>query len=152
LFSAARLNEIVAPLRRKEVKIRSLLTRSAHVPMWIAGIALCLGATAGTIAIVRSIPASYASTPDGGAPSKNGAAPSGSTDLAAAQSTSERRNRGWCSGCGVVESMRQIEPSGEEITIRFRDGGTIVLNEATRRSWQLGNRVIVIGGLNASGP
>jgi len=26
-----------------------------------------------------------------------------------------------------------------------------VLNEATRRSWRLGNRVIVIGGLNAPG-
>jgi hypothetical protein len=36
-----------------------------------------------------------------------------------------------------------------EITVRLRDGSTTVLKEASPRTWRLGNRVIVIGRLNA---
>jgi hypothetical protein len=36
-----------------------------------------------------------------------------------------------------------------EITVRFRDGSTTVLNEASPRTWRLSNRVIVIGRSNA---
>jgi hypothetical protein len=42
-------------------------------------------------------------------------------------------------------------PAGKlyEITVRFRDGSTTVLMEASPRTWRLGNRVIVIGRPNA---
>ncbi|MEO8188312.1 MAG: hypothetical protein ABI580_13215, partial [Burkholderiaceae bacterium] len=93
--------------------------------------------------------------------------------------TINRRNRVRCRDCGVVESIGQIERSGDvgrpdtvavkiargaasgasgsaiaaramtqsdyEITVRFRDGSTTVINEANPGAWQLGNRVIVIG-------
>jgi hypothetical protein len=36
-----------------------------------------------------------------------------------------------------------------EFTVRFRDGSTTVLSEASPRTWRLGNRVIVIGRSNA---
>ena len=132
-------------------------------PLWIAGIALFLLAGSGTVAIVGSIPASYASIPDEDAPSHRPAAPRKIEDTSAVdsevpgaipQAAGNRRNRAWCSACGVVESIRQIDPAGEvgrqELTIRFRNGETTVLNEATRRNWQLGNRVIVIGPPSAS--
>jgi len=32
------------------------------------------------------------------------------------------------------------------ITIRFRDGGTAILNEASPRNWRVGNHVVVISG------
>jgi hypothetical protein len=144
--------------------MRTPFIRPIRKPLWIAGIAVCLLAASGTVAIVGSIPASYASIPDEDAPSHGAVAPRGSenarvsdpqANAAITQASINRRNPAWCPACGVVESMREIEPSGEvgrqELTIRFRDGGTIVLNEATRRSWRLGNRVIVIGGLNTPG-
>lgn len=135
--------------------MRTPFKRPIRKRLWIAGVAACLLAASGTVAIVGSIPPSYASIPDEDAPTQRAATQRGSegarvggpqANAALPQAAVSRR--------GVVESMRQIEPTGEvgpqELTIRLRDGGTIVLNEATRRSWQPGNRVIVIGGLNAS--
>ena len=126
--------------------------------MWIAGIAICELATSGTVAIVRSIPASRASIPGEGAPSMHSAAASESenadaqnpqADGATTKAAINGRNRTWCPECGVIESMRQIQPT-YELTVRFRDGSTIVFNEATERSWRSGNRVIVIRGANSS--
>ena len=98
-------------------------------------------------------------------------------DVGVPRNTANRRNRVRCLKCGVIESMRQIvgqdtadvKPvegvssgvSGgavaasavagkrHEITVRFRDGSTTVLNEASPRTLQLGGRVIVIGRSNA---
>jgi outer membrane lipoprotein SlyB len=160
--------------------------------MWIAGVSICVLAASGIVAIVRAIPASYASIPDERGSSKQGAA-GGFEDAQAdgqqarpaeARETINRRNRARCRDCGVVESIRQIERSGDvgradtvavkiaggaaggasgsaiaaraiterdyEITVRFRDGSTTVINEASARTWQLGNRVIVIGRSKAS--
>jgi hypothetical protein len=142
--------------------MRTPFIRPIRKPLWIAGIAVCLLAASGTVAIVGSIPASYASIPDEDAPSPGADALRRSSDarddaqanVAIPQAAANRHNRAWCPACGVVESIRQVGPSDEvgrqEVTIRFRDGGTIVLNEATRRNWQSGNRVIVIGGLNVA--
>ena len=150
-------------------------------------------AASGIAAIVRSIPASYASIANQDAPLKRGAAPSGSEDrraispqprLAEARDTIDHRNRVRCPACGVVESMRKIERPGDvgrqytadikgargvtggasgsaidanaitgkgyEITVRFRDGSTTLLNEASPRTWPLGSRVMVIRRSNAS--
>jgi hypothetical protein len=162
------------------------------VPLWIAGISICVLAASGIGSIVRSIPASYANIPNEDAPLKRRAAPSGSENgpainpqpLAEAQDTINRRNRVRCPACGVVESMRKIERQGDvggqytadvkvargvtggasgsaidanaitgkgyEITVRFRDGSTTLLNEASPRTWPLGSRVMVIRRSNAS--
>jgi hypothetical protein len=143
--------------------MRTPFSQAIPGPLWIAAIALFLLAASGIVAMFGSIPTSYASIPDEDPPSQSAAAPRESevaSDVdaeahsAVPQTAVNRRNRAWCSECGVVSSMRQIEPPGEagrqELMIRFRDGGTIVLNEATGRSWQLGDRVIVIRGLNPS--
>jgi hypothetical protein len=176
----------------KGIKILPHFERPAHVPLWIAGIAICVLVASGIGAIVRSIPASYASIPNEDAPLKRGAAPSryeegpaiDTQPLAEARDTINRRNRVRCPACGVVESMRKIERQGDvggrytadikvaggvtggasgtaiaantitgkgyEITVRFRDGSTTVLDEASPRTWPLGSRVMVIGRSNAS--
>jgi hypothetical protein len=107
---------------RKETKIRTPFERPARVPMWIAGISICLLAASGIAAIVRSIPASYASIPNDGAPAAYGTSSSGPEDshandsraqFAATMDTINRRNRARCDECGVVESMRQVERAGD---------------------------------------
>src|SRR5450631_1949765 len=52
----------------------------AGVSVWIAGIFICLLVVSSTMAIVRSIPASYANTSDEGTPSNGGATSRGSDD------------------------------------------------------------------------
>jgi hypothetical protein len=90
--------------------------RPARGPMWIAGVSMCALAASGIVAIVRTIPASYASIPDERAPSKQGAATSSFEDAQAAGPQARpinRRNRAQCRDCGVVESMRQIGRSSD---------------------------------------
>jgi hypothetical protein len=103
--------------QQKEIEMRTHVERP--VRMWIAGISICLLAASGTVAIVRSIPASYANIPDKGALPRQGAAPrvAGETlakDLQAQLAgTINPRSRARCPECGVVESMRQIKRSGD---------------------------------------
>jgi outer membrane lipoprotein SlyB len=94
--------------------------RPARGPMWIAGVSICVLAASGVVAIVRAIPASYASIPDERASSKQGGFPSAFEDAQAdlpqarpaeTRDTINRRNRVRCRDCGVVESIRQIERS-----------------------------------------
>jgi hypothetical protein len=107
--------------------VRTPFKQLIRKPLWIAGIALFLLAASGTVAIVGSIPASYASIPDEDAPSHHAASARKTEDASAEdsevpgampQAAVNRRNRAWCSACGVVESMRQIGPSADELTIR----------------------------------
>ena len=102
--------------------MRTHLERTARVPTWIAGVSICLLAAAGIVAIVRSIPASYASIPDTGALSTHVTAPSRSDDanskdtlayLAPAVTTINRRSRAGCRECGVIESMRRFERASD---------------------------------------
>ena len=155
----------------------------------IAGISICLLAATGVVAIVRSIPVSYASVPDERATSKHRAVASVPTDAYLKDSRPEPRetrpttiveHRASCPECGSSTLVRQIERSGDvgrqdtldvkvaargsggaiassalggksyEITIRFRDGSTMVLNEAGPRTWRLGTRVMVIGRVSSS--
>jgi hypothetical protein len=55
---------------------------------------------------------------------------------------------GGASGSAIAANA--ITGRGYEITVRFRDGSTTVLNEASPRTWPLGSRVIVIGRSSAS--
>jgi hypothetical protein len=137
--------------------------------MWIAGISLCVLAASGVVAIVRSIPASYANILDEGAPSNHQIVSSESEELhlddpqahpSVSRNAIGRRNRVGCPECGFVESVRPIERSGGasgatiaanaqsargyEITVRLRDGSSTVFNEANPGTWRLGSRVIVI--------
>jgi hypothetical protein len=138
--------------------MRSHHERSACMPMCIAGLSFCMLAVLGIVAVARSIPASYAGMPDGGARPTYGSIAGGSLD---ASGPASRRRRA-CPECGIIESIRRIERYGDvagdagsgrtmaekdfEITVRFRDGRTAVFNEATPRSWRSGGRVIVIAG------
>ena len=92
------------------------------MPVWIAGISLCLLTVLGTLPIVRSIPVSYAGIPDGSGELVHEAEPSGSGDVRADKSpanrvvshpATHRRYRARCPECGVVESMREIGRSGD---------------------------------------
>ncbi len=90
--------------------------------MWIAGISIGLLAAAGMVAIGRSIPASYANIPDDSEPSSREAAPSGpdgaqakhlQAEPAVGPTVNKRRIGVRCPECGVVESIRKIELSGD---------------------------------------
>lgn len=90
--------------------------------MWIAGISIFLLVASGIVAIGRSIPDSYANIPDEGALSEQGSESSASADahtgdprlqLALAHASVSRRNLAACAECGVIESMRQIEHTGD---------------------------------------
>jgi hypothetical protein len=91
----------------------------ARAPMWIAGISIGLLAASGLVAIVRSIPPSYANVPD----EEHRAASRGSEDLPRANDLQtqlevvrpkvNRRSAMGCDECGIVESMREIKWSGD---------------------------------------
>ena len=79
------------------------------------------------------------------------------------QAVAEAQNRpaavaDACEECGLIESIRVIEYSGQdefpdgvpwtsryETSIRLRDGSIIVIVDSTLRAWRFG-RVKVIGG------
>jgi hypothetical protein len=69
-----------------------------------------------TVAIIRSIPASYASIPDDNITAKDAATGrpadarliDAKAQVAGARATINRRNRAPCPDCGVVESVREI--------------------------------------------
>jgi len=125
--------------------------------MWIAGISICLLAGSGIVAIVRSIPASYANIPTDRAP-WYGTAPSGVEDaladrplagLSVAKPAINRGRRAWCPECGVVESMREIEPpraviGQHDVEVKFAgdgsvgvSGSTIAADATTTKSYEI---------------
>lgn len=131
--------------------------RPACLPVWLAGISVCLVAVSGLAAIYRSTPGSYTEAtmraqivPMAESSGADGAL---ADPIAAAPNAIDRRTRWTCAECGVVASMHPIERSGHvQITVRFRDGSTTSFNETHSRVWQTGERVMVIAGLNASNP
>ena len=162
----------------------SQFKRRSRTPAWIGGISLSLLVAAGVVAIARSAPVSVASAADVRAGHEHGATPetlagAGLGDSQAQPTGINRRTRASCSECGVVESIRQVELSGDtgrldaidvklarhvsggkivpgvilpkryEVTVRFRDGSTTVLDRAGPHALRLGDRVIVIGRSNS---
>jgi hypothetical protein len=144
--------------------------------MWIAGIFICLLAAAAIVAVVRAIPASYASVPveleESQRSSENAFIDDQQAYVAPTRRAMHGQSPARCSECGFVESIRRLEASdntgiagdisgralagsvvtGKEyaITVRFRDGSTTVFYETGPSTWRLGSRVIVIGGSKAS--
>jgi hypothetical protein len=89
----------------------------ARLPMWLVAASSCLLAASVTVAIMRSIPASYASVPDENITAEDAATGrpadarfiDAKPQVAGARATINRRNRPPCPDCGVVESVRAIE-------------------------------------------
>jgi hypothetical protein len=105
-----------------EIEMQTYFKLPRRLKMWIAGISISLVAASGIIAFARSIPDSYANIPDEGALSEQRAESSTSADvqtgdqrvqLALAPVSVSRRNLAACAECGVIESMRQIEHTGD---------------------------------------
>jgi hypothetical protein len=72
-------------------------------------------------------------------------------DVAGQYTTDIRVARGVTGGAsGSAIAANNLTGRGYEITVRFRDGSTTVLNEASPRTWPLGSRVMVIGRSYAS--
>jgi len=66
------------------------------------------------------------------------------------------RPRARCDSCGVVESIRALEPAGKlpaafEFTVRLRDGSLRVSRTVGRGTWRAGDRIMLMGGTGPSG-
>ena len=69
----------------------------------------------------------------------------------------ERRigRRSACDSCGVVESVRRLEPVGDlpasyEMNVRLRDGSIRTSNIANTARWRAGDRIMLIGGVQSA--
>lgn len=63
-----------------------------------------------------------------------------------------RARRSGCASCGVIETIRRIEPAGDlpaafEFTVRLRDGSLRISSSATQDKWRSGDRIMFIGGI-----
>lgn len=67
-----------------------------------------------------------------------------------------RSRRSSCGNCGVVESVRRLEPVGDkpaayEFTVRLRDGSIRTSSIANTARWRAGDRITLIGGVQPAG-
>jgi hypothetical protein len=123
----------------------------ARPPLWLIAVSFCSLAVWGSVAILRSIPVSYANIPAEGAVSRHAALSDAGADahpndtqshLAVAPPTSKRVT---CSECGVVESIREIARPrvvGHQDTIDVKlaphvSGGAIVARAITGKSYEI---------------
>jgi hypothetical protein len=123
----------------------------ARPPLWLIAVSLCSLAVWGSVAILRSIPASYANIPAGSAVSAQAALSDAAADahdkdtqslLTVARPTIHRRSRASCTECGVVESIREIaRPEGvgrQDVKLAAHvSGGAIVASAITGRSYEV---------------
>jgi hypothetical protein len=70
----------------------------------------------------------------------------------------ERRagRRSHCSNCGIVQAVRPLEQAGNrtasyELTVRLRDGSMRTSNVANTARWRVGDRIMLIGGVQSAG-
>jgi hypothetical protein len=73
----------------------------------------------------------------------------------AAVARATARPRARCASCGVVESIRALEPVGNlpeyEFTVRLRDGTARVSRTIGRGTWRVGDGIMLMGGAGPSG-
>jgi len=137
--------------------MRTQVDQSPHLLLWIASVATTLLCAAGIAAFMAWMPTAIDNPKDHATLTELSpmpAQPAGAKgDEASAGVVSDTPTRTTCAGCGVIESVREIDTRGEhaaestrsyEVTIRFRDGSRHVFNEATPRMWRSGTRVMVI--------
>jgi hypothetical protein len=111
--------------------------------VWIAGIAVCL-----LVALATLPRAAWA---DEAAPVTD--TPPAALALVNAAPAPAARIRARCEFCGVVETIRLLEPVGNlpatyEFTVRLRDGSSRVSTVAgdTATAWTVGDAIMLIGG------
>lgn len=139
----------------KDLKVRTRVDRSSlwatSIPS-VAALLWCAVGIAGFVAWVpialdegHAAPTATSSIPARPAGELGDDAPANSLDAAPARTA--------CAGCGVIESVREMDAHGEyaaesirsyEVTIRLQDGSRRVFSEATPRSWRSGTRVMII--------
>lgn len=68
----------------------------------------------------------------------------------AAPSIGKTRSKLNCTGCGVVESVQQID-ARHQIVVRLRDGTKQVFDETTPRTLRVGDRIMVIARADGNG-
>lgn len=59
--------------------------------------------------------------------------------------------RGRCATCGFVVGIREVQPAGFEFTVRLRDGSVRISKSASRGTWHIGDPVMLMGDVAASG-
>jgi hypothetical protein len=91
--------------QEQTLKLNMAFKPPIRLSLCIGGISICLLLASGVVAIARLIPTSYANVPEAGAPSKQQHAP--------AQVAIDRHHWATCPQCGVIESMRQSDGSGD---------------------------------------
>jgi hypothetical protein len=136
--------------------MRTQVDQYPHLALWIASVALfCV---TGIAALVLWIPTAIGNPKDHPMPAASSrisiqSAGAIAVDKASAGAVNDAPTRTTCAECGVVESVREIDPRGEqaaestriyEVTIRFRDGSKRVFSEATPRMWRSGTAVKII--------
>jgi hypothetical protein len=127
----------------------------ARTPLWLIAVSFCSLAVWGSVAILRSIPASYANIPaEGpaeGTMSRRAALSNGGADAYTSETQSHAgaarptSMRATCSECGVVESIREIAGSeivGRQNTIDVTlaghaSGGAIVARPVPGKSYDI---------------
>lgn len=69
-----------------------------------------------------------------------------------AQDKADGKVAGRISGRSFGSTVAGSGATGKsyDVTVRFRDGSTMIFNEATPRAWRTGSRVIVIAGSSGS--
>jgi hypothetical protein len=126
--------------------------------MWIASVATTLFCAAGIAAFMAWMPTAIGNPEDHPTLTESSPMPSAQPagargDRASAGVVSDTPTRTNCAGCGVIESVREIDARGDqgaestrgyEVTIRLQDGSMRVFNEATPRTWRSGTRIMVI--------
>jgi hypothetical protein len=73
------------------------------------------------------------------------ASPAASHDASAAR----------CPGCGFVEAIRHVQaaglvPAAYEFTVRMRDGSVRTSSDSGAAKWLVGDRIILVGGPQAT--
>jgi hypothetical protein len=107
----------------RRTTMRTAADHSALFSSWIYGVAICLVAIAGLVAVALPAPAANVALKDD----------------SAAQFAMHNAH-------AIVIAANSGTEHGYETTVRFRDGSTTVFYEMTQRTWRPGSRVLVIGG------
>jgi hypothetical protein len=64
------------------------------------------------------------------------------------------RARKRCEACGVIQSIRRIEPTGVlpasyEFTVRLRDGSIRLSSNLSQAKWRAGDAIMLLGGISS---
>jgi len=125
--------------------------RFAHLPTALACFAVAI--VFATVAAASMPLMSWMDEPGDGM-----ASPRGEPAVASAAPEGEPRSgrRTPCGSCGVVESVRRLEPVGNlpasyELNVRLRDGSMRTSSIVNTARWRVGDRIMLIGGVKSAG-